>query len=112
MIVQPYIENAIKHGIAPLQHQKGILHIEVTHSADYIEFMIEDNGPGIHATISSAHTYNHDHTSMGISITASRIDAINAMQKNKILLQVTDKQQSGQAASGTIVHLSFPINPY
>jgi hypothetical protein len=49
---------------------------------------------------------------MGAGITASRIDAINAMQKNKILLQVTDKQQSGQTASGTIVHLSFPINPY
>jgi cell fate (sporulation/competence/biofilm development) regulator YmcA (YheA/YmcA/DUF963 family) len=49
---------------------------------------------------------------MGASITASRIDAINAMQKNKILLQVIDKQQSGQSTSGTIVHLSFPTNPY
>ncbi|AEV97006.1 hypothetical protein A4D02_18435 [Niastella koreensis] len=112
MIVQPYIENAIKHGIAPLQHQKGVLHVEVTHSATYIEFVIEDNGPGIHVSAHDKRPYDHEYTSMGNSITASRIDAINAMQKNKILVQVTDKRQSGQATSGTIVHLSFPINPY
>jgi hypothetical protein len=37
------------------------------------------------------------------------MEAINAIQKNKILWQVIDKQQAGSPASGTIVQLSFPI---
>jgi ligand-binding sensor domain-containing protein/two-component sensor histidine kinase len=110
MIVQPYIENAVKHGIAPLKH-KGILTIEITQSDDYIDFVIGDNGPGIYSSTSSAYAYENDYTSMGTSITGNRINAINAIQQNKILCQVTDKGASGQTASGTIIRLSFPIIP-
>lgn len=110
MIVQPYIENAIKHGVASLQNRKGVITIDIKRSGDYIECIIEDNGPGIYASLHS-NGQDADHTSMGTGITIRRIEAINAIQKNKILWQVIDKQQSGLPASGTIVHLSFPIIP-
>lgn len=108
MIVQPYIENAVKHGVASLQNQKGLITIDVKRSGDYIECIIEDNGPGIYASQHSKGK-DTDHASMGTGITIRRMAAINAIQKNKILWQVIDKQQSGLPASGTIVHLSFPI---
>ena len=111
MIVQPHLENAVKHGIAPLQHRKGILTMDIRKTSEYIEVVIEDNGPGIHASGNSQETDNGEHISMGASITINRINALNAIQKNKILWQVTDKQQSGQPASGTIIHLSFPLTP-
>jgi LytS/YehU family sensor histidine kinase len=108
MIVQPYIENAVKHGVASLQNRKGLITIDVKLSGDYIECIIEDNGPGIYASLHSE-SPDTDHASMGTGITIRRMEAINAIQKNKILWQVIDKQQSGLSASGTIVHLSFPI---
>ncbi|HEX6432545.1 MAG TPA: histidine kinase [Niastella sp.] len=110
MIIQPYIENAIKHGIATLQTRKGLITVEVKRSGDCIECIIEDNGPGIYASIRNQGSYT-DHSSMGTGITSRRIEAINAIQKSKILWRVTDKQQSGLPDSGTIVHLSFPIIP-
>jgi ligand-binding sensor domain-containing protein/anti-sigma regulatory factor (Ser/Thr protein kinase) len=110
MIVQPYIENAIKHGVASLQNRKGIVTIDIKRSGDYVECIIEDNGPGIYASLNRKGE-DTDHASMGTGITIRRMEAINAIQKNKILWQVIDKQQSGLPASGTIVHLSFPVIP-
>jgi len=110
MIVQPHVENAIKHGIASLQNRKGILTIEIKASGDYIEFIIEDNGPGIHSTMKSKSRYDKDYVSMGTRITGNRINAINAIQKNKILYSVVDKHNDEQP-SGTIVYLSFPLTP-
>jgi len=110
MIVQPHVENAIKHGIASLQNRKGILTIEIKTSGDYIEFIIEDNGPGIHSTMKSKSRYDKDYVSMGTRITGNRINAINAIQRNKILYRVVDKHNDEQPA-GTIVYLSFPLTP-
>lgn len=111
MIVQPHLENAVKHGIAPLQHRKGVLTVDIKKTGEYIEVVIEDNGPGIYASNNNQEADDQEHISMGASITFNRINALNAIQKNKILWQVTDKQQSGQPASGTIIHLSFPLTP-
>jgi ligand-binding sensor domain-containing protein/anti-sigma regulatory factor (Ser/Thr protein kinase) len=108
MIVQPFLENAIIHGIAPLENRTGILTVDVKRSGNYIEFFIEDNGPGIYTSLHKQPA-NNDHTSMATGITSRRIDAINAIQKNKIVCRVTDKQQAGLQGSGTIIHLSFPL---
>lgn len=109
MIIQPFVENAIKHGIAPLEDRKGILLIEIKRSGGYIECIIEDNGPGIHTMQKEKPAKPGDYRSMGAGITTSRIQTINATQKQKILLRVTDKQEGTFPGSGTIVHLSFPI---
>ena len=77
----------------------------------YLEFIIEDNGPGIYSTHTKSPAQK-EHASMGTGITSRRIDAINEMQKNKIIWRVTDKQQSVEPANGTIIHLSFPLIPF
>jgi ligand-binding sensor domain-containing protein len=110
MIIQPYIENAIKHGIAPLQYRQGELNIHFKKSEKYIECFIEDNGIGINASMANNKGFVvTEHESMGAGITGSRINTINAMNKNKILLTVLDKSAVEVAGTGTIVHLSFPL---
>jgi len=109
MIVQPFVENAIKHGIACLEDKKGVLNIEIKQTGNYIDFFIEDNGPGIDASLSANRTVPTGYMSMGAGITGSRISTINSTQKQKIVLQVHDKRAPGHTETGTIVHLSFPI---
>jgi len=109
MIVQPYVENAIKHGIACQETKKGLLTIVIKRTGNYIDFLIEDNGPGIDASISANRTAPPGYMSMGAGITASRISTINSTQKQKIVLQVHDKRAPGHTETGTIVHISFPI---
>jgi sensor histidine kinase YesM len=108
MIIQPYVENAIKHGISPLQHKKGVVTLTFEESAGYIHCFIEDNGIGINASRQRSSSAEEGHTSMGNSITEHRITTINSIQQNKIILKIYDKQELSED-SGTIVHLSFPI---
>jgi len=109
MIVQPYVENAVKHGISPLQDVKGMLLVKFTKVDNCICCTIEDNGPGMSA--SGNKSYGEEgHQSMGRSITEKRIHTLNALQKEKIHIQITDKRLSGYPASGTLIQLFFPIS--
>jgi len=46
MILQPLVENAVKHGIAPLE-EGGLVQIQATEHADEIVFSIQDTGRGM-----------------------------------------------------------------
>jgi sensor histidine kinase YesM len=46
MILQPLVENAVKHGIAPLP-EGGQITIEVKEKSDQVIFTVEDTGKGI-----------------------------------------------------------------
>ncbi|HWK02507.1 MAG TPA: histidine kinase [Puia sp.] len=109
MIIQPYVENAIKHGIATLEDSKGIILIRFNRAGQYIECIIDDNGPGIDASRHDNHSQDTGYQSMGTRITENRIHTINTLQKDKIRILVTDKQKSGLFDNGTLIHLSFPI---
>ncbi|MDO6435166.1 histidine kinase [Flavitalea sp. BT771] len=108
MIIQPYVENAIKHGISPLKDVKGILLVGFTRVGNAICCTIEDNGPGMDASRQNEPA-NDGHQSMGKSITERRIHALNALQKEKIHILITDKRSSGSATTGTLVQIFFPI---
>ncbi|MDO6435167.1 histidine kinase [Flavitalea sp. BT771] len=109
MIVQPYVENAVKHGISPLEGVKGILLVGFKKVDNGICCTIEDNGPGIDASGYNAPGEN-GHQSMGRSITEKRIHTFNALQKEKIHILITDKRSSGYPTCGTLIQLFFPIS--
>jgi len=108
MIVQPYVENAVKHGISPLKGVKGILFVGFRKVDNSICCTIEDNGPGINASGQGIST-EEGHQSMGKSITEKRINTLNALQKEKIHILITDKRKSGYPGNGTLIQLFFPI---
>jgi LytS/YehU family sensor histidine kinase len=109
MIIQPYVENAVKHGISPLQDIRGMICVGFKKTDDCICCTIDDNGPGINASrLHSSH--NPDHYSMGISITEKRIHTLNTLKKEKIHVLITDKETAECPAHGTLVQLFFPIS--
>jgi LytS/YehU family sensor histidine kinase len=109
MIVQPYVENAVKHGISPLQGVKGMLFVGFKKVDSSICCTIEDNGPGINASGHNAYG-EEGHQSMGRSITEKRIHTLNALQKEKIHILINDKRSSGYPDNGTLIQLFFPIS--
>jgi len=108
MIVQPYVENAVKHGINPLQGVKGMVLVGFKKIDNCICCTIEDNGPGMDASGHNA-SGQEGHQSMGKSITEKRILTLNALQKEKIHILITDKRSSGYPTNGTLIQLFFPI---
>jgi ligand-binding sensor domain-containing protein len=122
MVIQPYVENAIRHGISPLQGKKGLLQIAFRKATGYIECSVEDNGVGINRGRNNNAPASGPlppwtapvppgpgHIPMGTGNTATRIDIFNEIHENKILLQVLDRQASDPMTTGTFVKLSFPV---
>lgn len=110
MIVQPYVENAIKHGISPLKDRVGKVAINFERRGDYIDCTIEDNGPGIYAEAKrDVELIGNDHISLGTTITKNRINTLNLIRQKKIKLEIVNKSEAHLRGPGTMIHLSFPI---
>jgi len=107
MIIQPFIENAIKHGVFPLEGKNGYINIDIIRSDNCITCVIEDNGIGIQAS-KNMHQKSM-YPSMGSNITEGRITAINSIQADQILLDIQDKKDLHSGDQGTIVKITFII---
>jgi sensor histidine kinase YesM len=108
MVIQPYIENAVKHGIAPLLNRSGLITIDFNRTADFLLCTIDDDGIGIHKSLLQ-HSTSGEHQSMGTSIIDSRINIINEMRVQRITSEVIDKNEINPQQTGTIIKLSFPL---
>ncbi|MDF1699422.1 MAG: histidine kinase [Saprospiraceae bacterium] len=75
MIIQPFVENAINHGLYHLKGRKGILHLTFESTPDHqIKITITDNGIGRQA---AAKLRNKNHKSRGMQIVNERLETFN-----------------------------------
>lgn len=107
MFIQPYIENAIKHG---LFHKKGLkkLLIEFKQSDRLLTCIIEDNGIGQEEANKMKEKTLHLHTGFSTEAIQYRIQFLNQTLDKKISVQTEDLTE-GQQALGTRVTLKFAI---
>ncbi len=102
MLLQPYIENAIWHGIMPID-EGGKLEINIHQKdEDYLWIKIIDNGVGINNSLA---TKNSAHQSKGMNLTQERINLLNRIEAKPIQLFV---EQNGN--NGTTVTILVPLN--
>jgi len=106
MLLQPFVENAVKHALRKLQ-QNGRLDIRFSKiSEDFLLCCIEDNGPGIEHTVSAN---GRSHQSKGIHLTEKRIETLNLISNEsaKIALSFEDRVLKG--GKGTKISIYVPI---
>ena len=104
MLVQPYLENAIWHGLR-YRETKGLLKLTVTQTkGDSLEIAIEDNGIGRKksAELKTQHQKNKRSTAM--ANIKRRIGILNDMYKSNIDVTVSDLREDG---TGTKVVLTL-----
>ncbi len=107
MLIQPYVENAIKHGLLP-KEGNGKLEITLERNDDTIQCIIEDNGVGRKKSMESKRNHIHQHKSMGMNITQERLTILNSSLKSNIYVEIIDLYENGEAA-GTKVKLIIPL---
>ena len=107
MLLQPYVENAIWHGLMPLSDRKGILEINISRNGEILSIVIKDNGIGRHASLAQKSEYG-EKKSYGMEITQDRIETINLLYGRKASISIEDLQQDG-ISMGTQIHIQIPI---
>ncbi len=103
MILQPFVENAIWHGILPQDRQGYIEIMFHMYSYDILEVLITDNGPGIE---NSENEEKPHHTSMSMDITRERLKLLGKKTGKEYAISITDIDTE---EGGTQVYLQIPV---
>jgi sensor histidine kinase YesM len=109
MLLQPYVENAILHGLTP-RAEKGMLHIGIRSEENFIVCTITDNGIGRKRSAEIKRTMpGNKHKSLGMKITEERLRILNEISKSEHSVQITDLENADGSSAGTKVELYVPI---
>jgi tetratricopeptide (TPR) repeat protein len=101
MILQPFVENSIWHGISKINGEGKIL-IEIKKEEEMINCIVEDNGPGI-----QENHHSLEKKSLGMKITRARIDIINKIKKSKAAIHLLNKEDGVRVEVRLPLELSF-----
>lgn len=113
MLIQPFVENALWHGLAHKQGEKT-LYIRFRADDQFIYVEIEDNGVGREAAGNRSAHNRTPHRSVGIRIAAEQLDSVSRLASLPSTMEVEDLQgpvgQEGRPrAAGTRVRLTIPL---
>lgn len=101
LLLQPFVENAIWHGLNPSEKDEKWLNISFD-TSHHLKITIEDNGIG---RIASGKTEKM-HKSMGTDITKERLSLYNHTNDAKVLLTILDIEEEG-IPLGTRITLTY-----
>ncbi len=104
MLLQPYVENAIKHGIRNLADGTGFVHIDFTQTPVTLTCRIDDNGVGREAAAQINTGNPNYHQSVGLSLTGKREELFG------IRSHTIDKKDDKGKGTGTTVVLEIALH--
>lgn len=105
LLLQPFVENAVWHGLLPSQKPNKELAISVEKRDADIVIIIEDNGVGRGTNISDPANNDQKKRRMGMKITEERIAEFNKSYNHKMELAIEDKIGEDKMKLGTKVEL-------
>jgi hypothetical protein len=104
MVLQSYIENAIKHGIMHADY-KALLEIKIKYENNHLEIIIDDNGIGRE----NAKKYADFSTGKGLQIMNRIYELYDKLHQIKITQIIEDKIDKEGNGVGTRVRIEIPI---
>ena len=107
LIIQPFIENSIWHGIIP-KGSDGNVSLSVNKKNGDIEVIVDDNGIGRESSQQNKSVTKIGHQSKGVNLTQSRLELDNLLQQRQAKLETIDKKDQQGKARGTKVIITLP----
>jgi sensor histidine kinase YesM len=109
LLIQPYVENAIWHGLMH-KPEGGKVTVQLSQSsADLLLVTITDNGIGRAKAAQLKSKSATRHKSFGMKMTSERIHLINQLYQSQTQVQVHDLVDEGGEPCGTEVVIRIPV---
>ncbi|MFN5983034.1 MAG: two-component regulator propeller domain-containing protein [Fluviicola sp.] len=109
MLLQPFVENAIIHGILPNEEKIGEILVEIRIVGEQLEIIVDDNGIGIDESKTKKSGIEGDHISRGMEITSHRIELIRTiLKKDYELIGPFQMENNDRSIKGTRVLIKIP----
>lgn len=103
MLLQPYVENAVRHGIRHLVNRKGLIQISVSKTPDWLICAIDDNGVGREKATAVRNELHTEYQSRGMQLSKRRAELYGIEQ------EIIDKKDATGNATGTTIVLEIPL---
>lgn len=108
LIFQPFVENAIWHGLPSVEGEKNIF-INVERDCKFLKVVIEDNGIGRKKAAELKGKKVHKNKSVGINLTRERLKNFSKELSQDFSVEIEDKYDTQEKPSGTKVILNIPL---
>lgn len=106
-IVQPFVENAIWHGMMGLDRRKGMISVSLKMDNDNLVCTVEDDGVG-RARSEAMKDRSLPSRSKGISLAMERLRIINNLQDSNYRIVISDLHPD-RVETGTRVEIDMPV---
>lgn len=107
-MIQPFIENAIWHGVRALEDRKGVVSVEFQKEAgDHLTCVVTDDGVGRERS-EKCKSHLPGKTSRGINIVLERLKIINSLRKSGFRIMI-ENLHSDRDETGTRVKIEIPL---
>ncbi|RLD78387.1 MAG: hypothetical protein DRJ07_13265, partial [Bacteroidetes bacterium] len=107
LLIQPFLENAIWHGIQPMD-KKGEIIITISKKELFLQIEVRDNGIGRKKSKEISNNNTFKKHSLGIEISWKRIKILEQLYPKKVSIEYEDLYDNKEAA-GTLVRICIPI---
>jgi sensor histidine kinase YesM len=108
MLLQPYVENSIWHGILPMDHL-GKIKISIKMEGNNLIISILDDGIGIVTSLKNKEKSIHGHVSRGIQINSGRLHLLKQLTNENLGIEGPEEMLDNVGkVTGTLVKLTIP----
>ncbi len=109
LIIQPYVENAIWHGLLHKKDGTASLTINCWKEDEMLYLQIEDNGIGREASTKVGKNALSSHKSHGLKVTEERLQILNQVYNVDASVKIVDLLTADHQAGGTQITLRMKI---
>lgn len=109
MFIQPYVENAIKHGVKHLT-RPGLIEIAFSKKSNYLVCTVTDNGIGRKASADLYRNKKELYPSVGSNLLEERMSLLKKLGRIDIDLETTDLFDDAGNSTGTMVTIRFELD--
>lgn len=108
LLIQPFVENAIIHGVAHLTERKGCIKVAFAREGDTLRCVVTDNGIGRERASQLRSQHGHHQKSTALRVIQERLDLLPGQDGQPSSLEIVDLVAPDGSPVGTQVRLYIP----